>query len=150
MARARRVRLQNRQRRLKVDADRIRRLAGAVLTGEGAPESTQVEVVLLRDAPIAVLNATYRKRTGPTDVLSFPMDDSAWPPDEPPLLGTVVISVDRALAQATERRLAPHEEIERLLVHGLLHLLGHTHTAARERGRMRRRETHYLTRTGGR
>lgn len=150
MAKHRRVRLQNRQRKLKVDSDQIRRLAGEILTGEDASVGSQVEIVLVRDAAIAALNAAYRERSGPTDVLSFPMDVSAWPPGEPPLLGTVIISVDRAIAQAAERDLAPADEIARLLAHGMLHLLGYAHAASRDRARMRRREDRYLTQTGGR
>jgi len=93
---------------------------------------------------MAELNARYRDRSGPTDVLSFPTDDEGWPAEEPPLLGMVIVSVDRAWDQATERGLAVEEETRRLVAHGALHLLGYGDTTSRERSRMRRREDHYL------
>jgi rRNA maturation RNase YbeY len=145
VARSPRVRLLNRQRRLKVDTPVIKELALRVLEGEGADPRCQVEVVLLRDTPMAQLNRRYRQRAGPTDVLSFPIDPDAWPPDEPPLLGTVVVSTDRAADQAAARGHAPADEIRRLVAHGLLHLLGYRDDAPRDRARMRRRENRYLS-----
>lgn len=139
------MRLQNRQRKLKVDRAVIGRLVDRVLEGERANGDAFVEVVLLRDPPVAELNRRYRNREGPTDVLSFPTDPVGWPREEPRPLGTVVVSVDRACKQASERGLAVHDEILRLVTHGILHLLGYDDGDARGRERMRRRENRYLT-----
>ena len=148
---SRRVRVQNRQRRLSVDSRALARAMRRVLDGEGADPTAQLGLVLLRDGPMATLNARYRDRAGPTDVLSFPGDPEGWPEEEPPWLGEVVVSVDRALAQAGERRLPVAEELARLCVHGVLHLLGYRDDTPAARARMRRREARYLQAfTGGR
>lgn len=144
MARPVRVRLLNRQRRLKPDVGALRALIECVLDGEGADPRAGVEIVLVRDAAIRALNAAYRGQPVATDVLAFPADRSAWPADEAPLLGSVVVSTDRTAAQAAERGLRPAQELGRLVAHGVLHLLGHRDGTPRERARMRRREDRYL------
>jgi probable rRNA maturation factor len=144
VARPQRVRLLNRQRRLKLDAAALRALAERVLDGEGADPNAAVEVVLVRDEAIRALNAAYLGQPVPTDVLAFPADADGWPAGETPLLGSVVVSTDRAVAQAAERGLRPAHELGRLVAHGVLHLLGYRDAAPRERARMRRREDRYL------
>ncbi len=144
MARRARVRLLNRQRKLRLDGAALRTMAERILDEEGTDPGASVEIVFVRDAAIARLNEAYRGRPGATDVLSFPTDVSAWPDGETPLLGSVVVSVDRAEAQAQERSLVLDEEIRRLAAHGLLHLLGYDDQTPRERATMRRRERRYL------
>ncbi len=95
------------------------------------------------------LNRRYRGKDRTTDVLSFPMREGAFADLRPELLGDIVISVPAAERQAKEAGHSLIREIERLLVHGLLHLLGYDH----ERGpaaarRMRRREREILERLG--
>ncbi|MFH1143132.1 MAG: rRNA maturation RNase YbeY [Candidatus Eisenbacteria bacterium] len=141
---AERVRIRNRQRKLTLDRPALRRLLGDVLTGEGIGGDRTVEVAVLRDAPMAELNARFRQRAGPTDVLSFPTDPSGWPCGEPMPLGEVIVSIDRACDQAAERGICARAELERLLVHGLLHLIGYRDHSPAERARMRRRENRYL------
>ncbi|MBM3318043.1 MAG: rRNA maturation RNase YbeY [Candidatus Eisenbacteria bacterium] len=142
------VLIRNRQRKWKVDAARLRRLIARVLAGEPGGElggeQAGVGLVLWRDEPVARLNARYRSRSGPTDVLSFPTDPEGWPPGEPRPLGEVVISVDRAAAQACERGLRLAAELDRLAVHGVLHLLGYDDDTPARRARMRRREDRHL------
>lgn len=141
------VHIRNRQRKWKVDAQRLTRLVARVVAEEIGPAAGEVTVVLLRDAPMARLNESYRGKVGPTDVLAFPSDPAGWPPDEPRPLGEVVVSVDRAAAQARERGLPRRAELERLVVHGALHLAGYRDDRAAQRARMRRREDLYLRRT---
>ncbi|HSL93027.1 MAG TPA: rRNA maturation RNase YbeY, partial [Bacillota bacterium] len=79
---------------------------------------------------IATLNSVYRHKDGPTDVLSFPIGEEIL--DELGeangfLLGDVVISADRTIFQATELGHSVEREFAFLLVHGILHLLGHEH-----------------------
>ncbi len=150
MARPQRVRLLNRQRRLKLDAAALRVLAERVLAGEGADPRTAVEIVLVRDAAIRVLNATYLGKPVPTDVLAFPADPEAWPAGEAPLIGSVVISTDRAVAQAAERGQPAGQELGRRVAPGVLHQLGYPAAPPPERARMRRREDHYLAAPAGR
>jgi rRNA maturation RNase YbeY len=99
-------------------------------------ESSELSVVLVDDAEIAQLNLQYRDKSGATDVLSFSLVEGDHSDHRGQLLGDVVISVETAAAQARERHRGLDEEVARLLIHGVLHLLGHDHMEAEERRRM--------------
>jgi probable rRNA maturation factor len=89
------------------------------------------------DPEIQILNRQYRGKDKPTDVLSFPLADAL----QPFLLGDVVISVETAARQAQRRGHSLREELQILLVHGILHLLGYDHEISRSEAiRMRRKE----------
>jgi rRNA maturation RNase YbeY len=91
-------------------------------------QKTEVSLLLLDDNGIAELNQQYRNRTGPTDVLSFPLYTAAELDSmQPYVLGDVVISVETAARQAEHAGCPLWEEMTRLLIHGILHLLGHDH-----------------------
>lgn len=143
-----RVSVTNRQRKLKVDSAGLRRLARRVLRDEGLTGPAEVELVFLRDEPMAALNEQYRGRRGSTDVLSFLYGDEDLPEEEAGCLGSVVIGVDQAARQAAERGHETGEEIARLVTHGLLHLMGYRDEEAAARRRMRAREDFHLRVTG--
>jgi rRNA maturation RNase YbeY len=82
----------------------------------------EVSVLFCGDARMRALNRRYRRRDRSTDVLAFP---SEGPPGA--LLGDIVISVPYASRQARRRREPVRKELDRLLVHGYLHLLGYDH-----------------------
>jgi len=88
-------------------------------------ERAEVSLVLVGNREIRKLNAVFRKKDYPTDVLSFPAGENL--PGRVRLLGDVVISVDKARAQAKERGRTFREEIKTLLIHGIVHLLGYDH-----------------------
>ena len=91
----------------------------------------------MTDPAIRELNRRYRNRDTPTDVLSFPLADEVCPD----LLGDVVISVDTLRRQARQRKRSVADELLRLLIHGILHLLGYDHEVSpAEARRMRRME----------
>ncbi|WP_251212837.1 rRNA maturation RNase YbeY [Adlercreutzia murintestinalis] len=123
-------------------------LAERVLAAEGAPCTTEVSLSFIDDAVMAQLNERYRGKTGPTDVLSFECD--AIPQDVPadqigaqvPVceLGDVIIAPDVAERQAAEYGQTFAQEIELLLVHGLLHLCGYDHLVEDEARIMEARE----------
>jgi probable rRNA maturation factor len=87
----------------------------------------EVSILLLDDEGITELNEQYLKKTGPTDVISFPMHDGAFPGVQPQLLGDIAISLETAQRQADRRGVSLHEEVTALLVHGMLHLTGYDH-----------------------
>jgi probable rRNA maturation factor len=95
---------------------------------------------------MAGLNEQYRARSGPTDVLSFPMyTEEELQQMQPEVLGDVVISVETAKRQAASVGCTLWEEIARLLIHGVLHLLGFDHERSASDGRaMRARERRLL------
>lgn len=92
-------------------------------------DQVELSVLLCDDEVIAALNAEWREVEGPTDVLSFPQEDEDWalPEGMPRALGDVVISLDTAQRQAEALGHGLEQELRVLLVHGLLHLLGHDH-----------------------
>ena len=100
----------------------------------------ELSVVLVSDREMRTLNRRWRGRDRPTDVLSFAQREGpGGAPDG--VLGDVVISVDSARRQAAAQRTTLAREADRLLIHGLLHLLGYDHErSAAEARRMRRRE----------
>jgi probable rRNA maturation factor len=100
------------------------------LTQQGVPDTAELSVSFVDDAEIAELNARWRHIEGPTDVLSFPMDEPDTPEsmDEEVIpLGDIVIAPAVARRQATEFGSTFTEEVELLLAHGILHLLGYDH-----------------------
>lgn len=116
---------------------RIKAAAAGALNALGH-RNVELSILLTDDAGIRELNREYRGKDKPTDVLSFPMNDAE-------LLGDIVISMDRAAAQAEEFGCTVMEEEARLLVHGLLHLLGYDHVkGGRQAAKMRAKEAEVL------
>ena len=108
--------------RLRADVRRLCRL----LTRDFKPDAASVNVVFVTDRRIHELNRRFLKRDRPTNVISFNCDETHLP-GEPHLLGEVYVSRDRARAQAREYGVTYASELRRLVLHGLLHLLGLTH-----------------------
>ncbi len=92
-----------------------------------------IELILTTDEEIQKLNKTFRHKDNPTDVLSFPLESTPKAP-----LGSIVISVERALQEAQKFGHSLNEEIALLFLHGLLHLLGYDHEI--DNGEMRKKE----------
>jgi probable rRNA maturation factor len=117
-----------------------RRAVAAALAEAQHEGAAEVSLLLADDATLAALNAKYRRRAGPTNVLSFPA--------APPLLGDVAIAYETVAreARAQRKRLADH--FAHLVVHGTLHLLGHDHVRRTEAKRMERLEAGALFRLG--
>jgi probable rRNA maturation factor len=107
-----------------VSSRKLRKIALKVLD---LVEQSQAELclVLVGNAEIRKLNAKFRKKDYPTDVLSFPAGDKL--PPGVPLLGDVVISVEKAKEQAEHGGRTLDEEMVTLLIHGIVHLLGYDH-----------------------
>lgn len=126
-----------------LDLDRWQRLALAVLRDEGA--IGELTLTFVDAEEIAALNAEHMGATGPTDVLSFPMDDEPTA-GIPSLLGDIVISPAVAAAQYGEHAGTLDDELALLVVHGILHVRGHDHAQRDETTVMRRRELELLER----
>jgi probable rRNA maturation factor len=109
-----------------LDLPRLRARAIRVLKELGHARS-ELSLSLVDDAEIAELNAAYREKPRATDVLSFSLLEGDHAAHRGQLLGDVVISVETAAAQARERHRSLDETVARLLIHGVLHLLGHDH-----------------------
>ncbi len=112
-----------------LDLTAFERLAAFVLEREEAPDAVELSVAVVEIAEMTELNERYRGKEGPTDVLSFECDDpcAVVSPGEPVALGDVVIAPEVAEAQAAEYGHTVEQELNLLLVHGVLHLLGYDH-----------------------
>jgi probable rRNA maturation factor len=120
------IAVRNRQRR-RVDVAAVRQIALRIA-------NKPVSVVLVSDRTIARLNREFHHTEGPTDVLSFDYGEE----------GEVVVSVERAIAQARRYRTSPGRELALYVVHGFLHLQGHDDRTARQRAGMRAAERRVL------
>jgi probable rRNA maturation factor len=105
--------------------------------------TAELSLVLTDDATIQQLNRDYRGKDTPTDVLSFAQQDVQGPTAD--VLGDLIISLPTAQRQADERGHSLAAEVRILMVHGLLHLLGHDHLEPEERAEMAQAETVLLT-----
>lgn len=101
------------------------------------------ECLITDDRELRSLNTQFLKKDYPADVLSFPTGSQAG---ESGLLGSIAISAQRAREQARQYGHSLQEEIQILMLHGVLHLLGMDHE--KDRGRMARAETEWRARLG--
>lgn len=130
----------NNESGLDVDEAKLVRLASYVLNALHVHPDAELAVVLVDEAAIEQLHVQWMDEPGPTDVLSFPMDElrpgSLDRPTPAGLLGDVVICPQVAEAQAEQAGHSTEQEIHVLLTHGMLHLLGFDHATADEEAEM--------------
>ncbi len=125
-----------------VEVDRWAALATAVLAAEG--EAGELNLLFVDEAAMAVLNREHMGHEGPTDVLSFPIDGPGAGPDG--LLGDVVVCPAVARRNAPDHAGTYEDELALLVVHGVLHVLGHDHAEDDEAATMRAAERAHLER----
>lgn len=145
--------LRNRTRRHALPLARIEATAEALLAATRR-RGASLSLSFVGDAAMRRINREHRGHDRTTDVLSFPLYAPFAVPRRPPrgetelLLGDIVISVDVAARQAAAYDATLEREIERLLVHGIAHLLGHDHEAPAERRAMLRDERRFAAAIG--
>ncbi len=105
----------------------------------------ELSVLFTDDEHMAQLNLQYRGKHGPTNVLAFPMADETEEEIESPMLGDVVISLDTARRESRELEETLEETLNRLLIHGILHLLGFDHERSESEARRMEEEEARLT-----
>ena len=148
---------------VEIDLSRWQTLALDVLRTEGVRGLAELSLLFVSTTEMSDLNEQYMGKVGPTDVLAFPLDahdvtqivnstastrgpDRAPvdPGDLPLLLGDVVICPSIAVAQAPDHAGTLDDELALLVVHGILHVLGHDHAEDEETAVMRAREVALL------
>jgi probable rRNA maturation factor len=117
-----------------IDRRALVEAAKRLLAAVGRADSS-LSISLVRDDVIRELNRDFRGKNAATDVLSFALSENGEIAPER-LLGDVVISVDTARRQAAAYNAPLQRELYRLLIHGLLHIVGHDHHRAAERRAM--------------
>jgi probable rRNA maturation factor len=138
-----------------VDVLQLRHLAELVLTEEGFPDETEVTVLLVSDEEMASYNERFLDRSGPTDVLAFPVEEltPGFVPDHdpagPPLvIGDVIVAPAYVRRQASETEVGFDDEMALMVTHGILHLLGYDHIEDGDAELMERRESELLSMVG--
>ena len=112
------------------------RVARRVLEDHGVT-SYAISISFVKDREIAGLNRERLNRIGPTDVIAFDLSEPGLPLDR---VGDVYISKDTALANSARFKVRPEEELLRLVVHGVLHVLGYRDDEPKEALKMKRAE----------
>jgi probable rRNA maturation factor len=136
---------------VSVNLDRLRRLAELVLAEEGYPTETELTVLLVSEDEMAAYNERFLERSGPTDVLAFPVEElmPGVVPDQdsngPPLIiGDVIVAPGFVGRQAEENDVEFEDEMALMVAHGILHLLGYDHIDDADAEMMERREVELL------
>jgi probable rRNA maturation factor len=139
-----------------VDVRRWVDLARNVLLAEGVTGDAELSLLFVDEGTISGLNRRFMDADGPTDVLAFPLDDpggpaappagTGTPGSAPLLLGDVVVCPAVAARQAREHATSYDDEVALLVVHGVLHVLGHDHADVDEAASMQARERELLQR----
>ncbi len=135
------ISIQNRQKKEKIDVQRLRRSLKRLLRELECGE-VDLGVFLVDDDQIRETNRDYLDRDRPTNVISFPMKGGALDDIHPEMLGDIVLSIETAARDARAENFDIMDEVEFLLIHGLLHLMGYDHEngEARETTMMQQRE----------
>jgi probable rRNA maturation factor len=128
----------------KISPDRIEKAAQAALHHQNAHPQAELTIVITDDQQMQELNSQYLGIDAPTDVLSFSSADEIDPESGNPYLGDILISLPRASEQASESHTTLDDEIQLLVVHGVLHLLGHDHAEPAQKEAMWSAQTEIL------
>lgn len=125
----------------------IERAARAALENQSALLDSDLTIMLTDDARVQELNRDYLGIDSPTDVLSFPASELD-PETGARYIGDIVISIPYAAKSAAKAGHALKAEVQLLVVHGVLHLLGHDHAKVREKAKMWKAQSEILESLG--
>ncbi|MDP3379332.1 MAG: rRNA maturation RNase YbeY [Brevundimonas sp.] len=131
------------------DVEAVVRRAAAAVLGAPIPDDQPLATVLLEgDEAVQALNARFRDRDAPTNVLSFPATAVPGAPDDDPYLGDIILAFGVCSREAAEQDKPLAHHLSHLVIHGLLHLQGHDHQADDEAEVMEARERTLLAGLG--
>lgn len=137
---------------IEIDEQALGSLSSFVLADQHVHPDAELSVLITNEERMSQLHVEWMGLEGPTDVLSFPMDEvrpQSWSgetADEPPVLGDLVLCPTVAQEQAKTAGHSTEEELQLLTVHGILHLLGFDHAEANEELEMFALQSDLLTR----
>ena len=137
----------NRQRTKPVNARQLRAITEGLFETLEIPEG-ELGINLVGAREMTLVNETFLKHEGSTDVITFDHADGATPAASPALHGELFICVDEAILQARRFRTTWQSEVVRYVVHGVLHLLGHDDQRADRRRKMKQEENRLVRKLG--
>ena len=135
------IQIENRQSKFKIERRKLRGTVSRILKILDYADK-EISIVLTDDESIKTLNRQYLGKNKTTNVISFSLREGEYGDINPQILGDVVISLDTAQKDALKNNLSFEEEIDFLLIHGILHLLGYNHenTSRDETIKMKQKE----------
>jgi probable rRNA maturation factor len=135
------LQIKNNQNKIKIDRSKIRGTIGKITKILDCADK-ELSLCFVDDEIIKQLNKQYLGKDKTTNVLSFSLREDEYGDINPQILGDIVISVETAKKDALESGLSIAQEIDFLIIHGLLHLLGYNHenTITKEINKMRQKE----------
>jgi len=138
-----------------VDLEQLRGLAELVLREEGYPDGAELTVLLVNEDEMSSYNERFLNRSGPTDVLAFPVEElmPGLAPDHDPtgpplMIDDVIVAPAFVGRQAVENEVSFEDEMALMVTHGILHLLGYDHLDDDDAALMEKRETELLSMVG--
>ena len=138
------IRIHNRQRTVAIDTVAVKKCVLQIMAYLGCSDQ-ELSVVFGSDRLLQELNRTYRHKDRPTNVLAFPQSPTYAGEPATTMLGDVIVSLPTAAREARDLQQALEERVVYLLLHGILHLLGHDHEgSAAQRRRMEALERQVL------
>lgn len=126
--------LNNNQSKFKISIREWKKFIKEILEKLNQDKNTEISITFTNNEEVHHLNKEYRNIDRPTDVLSFPFDNSFNLPVK--MLGDIIISLEKAESQSEEYGHSFKREISFLIVHGILHLLGYDHHTPEEEKEM--------------
>ena len=137
--------IDDRQKKHKISKTKIKIKAQAILNALDSPEG-ELSILVVDDSEIKILNKNYLNRSGPTNVIAFPMKAGDFSDINPQLLGDVVISIETAGREALQSEISTEKRFAQLLVHGILHLFGFNHEKNKQDARKMEKKSNELLR----
>jgi len=125
------IHIENRQKKVKLDRRYIRSIINRLGNILKCADK-EISLLFIDNEQIREMNRQYLGRDYPTNVISFPLQEGDFCEINPRILGDIVISAERALQDAAVGDLTFEDEIDFLMIHGLLHLLGYDHENGNE------------------
>ena len=129
------IQIDNQQKKHRIRIRTIRKKARAVLSALDCPDG-ELSIVIVDDRRIAELNQAYLQHSGPTNVISFSMQEGDFGDINPQLIGDIVISADTCAREAQEAGISTENRFDQLLIHGILHLFGYDHVYSEAEARV--------------
>jgi probable rRNA maturation factor len=137
------VLIDNRQSACEIKLKKIQQTVKVILGALNCPDG-EISILIVDDPQIEKLNQKYLNRTGPTNVIAFPMREGEFSHLSPQLLGDVVISTDTAAKEAQNSGMRMKQRFNELLVHGILHLFGYDHETSNQAARKMEKKSREL------
>ena len=137
------VQIDNRQDACEISLKQIRQTVKVILGALDCPDG-EISILIVDDTQIEKLNRKYFNRSGPTNVIAFPMREGEFSHLSPQLLGDVVISTDTAAKEARNFGMSKEQRFKELLVHGILHLFGYDHVVSEQDARKMEKKSQEL------